>query len=210
MIYKTEFFNEYFDEVPEGTPDARAMESAYNNTGEYVGTVCFGKRLEEEFGIADPELAHPSDYSCSIGFSEENQRWYGWSHRAIAGFGVGSTVKLGDCAYRPANKTDFLRMVEDWYSDEMYKNLEIVPTSTGVKVSYDIIPLSDDPKINTEELIVDLKEILPNCDFTELSSSCPHSETIIPYPTEWGKGEWTAKSLEDAKQMAIDFAEDVS
>lgn len=31
------------------------------------------------------------------------------------------------------------------------------------------------------------------------------------YPLEeWGRGEWTAETLEDAKQMAIDFAEGVS
>ena len=30
------------------------------------------------------------------------------------------------------------------------------------------------------------------------------------YPEKWGKGEWVAKTLEDAKQMAIDFAQSVS
>lgn len=26
---------------------------------------------------------------ASIGFSEKEQKWYGWSHRAIQGFGIG-------------------------------------------------------------------------------------------------------------------------
>ena len=30
------------------------------------------------------------------------------------------------------------------------------------------------------------------------------------YPEKWGKGKWTAKTIEDAKQMAIDFARSVS
>ena len=30
------------------------------------------------------------------------------------------------------------------------------------------------------------------------------------YPQKWGKGEWVAKTIEDAKQMAIDFARSVS
>lgn len=34
----------------------------------------------------------------SIGFSEKEQKWYGWSHRAIYGFGVGHVVEDGDCA----------------------------------------------------------------------------------------------------------------
>ena len=38
-------------------------------------------------------------YKGSIGFSEKEQKWYGWSHRAIYGFGIGSKVKKGDCGY---------------------------------------------------------------------------------------------------------------
>ena len=33
---------------------------------------------------------------------------------------------------------------------------------------------------------------------------------VEPFPTEWGRGEWEAKTLDDAKQMAINFARDVS
>ena len=36
-----------------------------------------------------------SNVAC-IGFSEKEQKWYGWSHRAIYGFGVGHIVKDGD------------------------------------------------------------------------------------------------------------------
>lgn len=39
-------------------------------------------------------------YNGSIGFSEKEQKWYGWSHRAIYGFGIGSKVKKGDCGYK--------------------------------------------------------------------------------------------------------------
>jgi hypothetical protein len=35
------------------------------------------------------------------------------------------------------------------------------------------------------------------------------SKEFFPFPKVWGRGEWTAKTLEDAKQMAIDFAESV-
>lgn len=30
------------------------------------------------------------------------------------------------------------------------------------------------------------------------------------YPKKWGRGEWTAKTLDDAKQMAIDFSQNIS
>jgi hypothetical protein len=32
----------------------------------------------------------------STGFSEKEQKWYGWSHRARYGFGVGAKVGEGD------------------------------------------------------------------------------------------------------------------
>lgn len=35
--------------------------------------------------------------SGSIGFSEKEQKWYGWSHRAMFGFEVGHKCKDGDC-----------------------------------------------------------------------------------------------------------------
>ena len=36
---------------------------------------------------------------ADIGFSPKEQKWYGWSHRAIYGFGIGSEIKEGDCGY---------------------------------------------------------------------------------------------------------------
>lgn len=33
-----------------------------------------------------------------LGWSEKEQKWYGWSHRAIYGFKVGDKVKEGDVA----------------------------------------------------------------------------------------------------------------
>ena len=62
----------------------------------------------------------------NIGYNPEEKKWYGWSHRAIYGFGIGSKCEKGHAHYNPK------------------------------------------------------------------------------------KGEWTAKTMEDAKQMAMDFAEGVS
>jgi len=28
----------------------------------------------------------------SIGFNEKEQKWYGWSHRAVASFGIGDKI----------------------------------------------------------------------------------------------------------------------
>lgn len=39
-----------------------------------------------------PQLADPEHRACSIGFSEREQKWYGWSHRAMCGFALGHVV----------------------------------------------------------------------------------------------------------------------
>lgn len=71
-------------------PHSIKMTSAYNKEGDWIGSAEFAKRLAE-FGIK-PELAHPDDSVCSVGWSEKTQRYYGWSHRAIFGFEYGDKI----------------------------------------------------------------------------------------------------------------------
>lgn len=52
-----------------------------------------------QHGIDNFYKLKSSDDVASIGFSETEQKWYGWSHRAIYGFGIGEKIKKGDCAY---------------------------------------------------------------------------------------------------------------
>ncbi len=52
-----------------------------------------------EHGIDKFYKIHSSDDTASIGFSDSEQKWYGWSHRAIYGFGIGEKIKKGNCAY---------------------------------------------------------------------------------------------------------------
>ena len=78
------------------TPQDVIVKSAYTPTGDYIGNKRNAHFLITKRGIK-PEKANPSHNVCSIGFCEAEQKWYGWSHRAIFGFGVGSEVKEGDC-----------------------------------------------------------------------------------------------------------------
>lgn len=85
----------------EGNP-AIEMRNAYTSDGHYIGDPRWAYRLAKR-GIV-PELRTPTNNVCSIGFCEKEQKWYGWSHRAIWGFGVGYVVKDGDAfdgAYEP-------------------------------------------------------------------------------------------------------------
>jgi len=72
------------------------VKSAYTPMGDYIGDKKMAHLLCTEKGIK-PEKAHPSHKVCSIGFCETEKKWYGWSHRAIFGFGIGSVAKEGDC-----------------------------------------------------------------------------------------------------------------
>ncbi len=78
------------------TENTVLMKVAYTPVGDYIGDKKTAHFLCAKKGIK-PEKASPSHKVCSIGFCETEQKWYGWSHRAIFGFGVGSEVKEGDC-----------------------------------------------------------------------------------------------------------------
>lgn len=123
----------------------------------------------------------------SIGFSPERQQWFGWSHRAVCGFGVGSTCKRGDCHYRPTDKDDFLQDAVRFWTDDTHLNVRGEHRKDHVLVQWDY------------------PDNVPN---EALRGKTGGAE--VYYPNEWGKGEWTAKTLSDARQMAIDFAESVS
>ena len=131
-------------------------------------------------------------YPASIGWSEEEKKWYGWSHRAIYGFGIGDMVTRDSCAYIPTDPDDFVLCAVNFYCD-------------GGKNSYTIRKIEHD--IETSQ---GGKGIYLEYDYTRDDGSIYTNCGTYPYPERWGNGEWTAKTLEDAKQMAIDFAEGVS
>lgn len=89
------------------------MEMAVNPAGQRIGTPKDARRLCDEMGIR-PELAPHSSYdddsprTCSIGKSDRDGKWYGWSHRAFAGFGIGDVVKEGDCAASSGSTAEYL------------------------------------------------------------------------------------------------------
>ena len=62
--------------------------------GLYIGSREFAEYLCRERGI-EPEAAGKDDNICSVGFCAKDQKWYGWSHRAICGF------KIGDMLFDP-------------------------------------------------------------------------------------------------------------
>jgi hypothetical protein len=72
---------------------------AYTPSGDYIGVPKDAFRLCVKRGI-QPEPRIPTNDVCSIGFSVKDGKWYGWSHRAIFGFKIGSKCLKGDCHYQ--------------------------------------------------------------------------------------------------------------
>lgn len=172
-------------------PSIVTVKSAYTPEGDYIGNPKTAHYLVRKKGI-NPEKASASHKVCSIGFCEREQKWYGWSHRAIYGFGIGDSVKPGDCAYMPSDAEDFradcLRFWETEHHAETWVIEDRGPDGeAGVLMSWRYA------------------ETVPN---EKLRSKI--SSVFCPYPDQWGRGSWTAKTIEDARQMACDFAEGVS
>lgn len=173
------------EEEAGGIPGGMVIKSAYTTDGgHYIGTSRWAHRLMAVRGIK-PELAKPDHKTCSIGFCSREQKWYGWSHRAMFGFGIGHMVKKGDCGYRPG---DISELVDSLIDEGVKPNL-IEITEKGVRVTHVMIPVASPIPTDTSFTV--------ECE--------PQYQTI-----DLGRGEWTAKTLEDCKQMAIDFAEGVS
>ena len=190
-----EFIRKVADKKPSNIPDDDAMAYYSKIDGAYFtreGMEAEGFKFLLRLGITE-QLQNKSNlkyHTVNIGFNPEEQKWYGWSHRAIFGFGVGDSISKGDCAYRPVDKDDFLDDCVRFWDDENHLNTTgehaIDDGKEGVQVNW-----TYDDKIPNKKLRSTISGI-----FTE-------------YPDTYGKGEWTAKAMEDAKKMAMDFAEGV-
>ncbi len=84
------------------------IKSAYTPTGDYIGDKKRAHFLCSKKGIK-PEKRTTTSKVCSIGWCQSERRWYGWSHRAICGFGVGDTVKKGDCTNSSGYTEEYLK-----------------------------------------------------------------------------------------------------
>lgn len=67
-----------------------------NVDGGYIGSERDYKLLVEEYGLILIQKTNPLDNTCSIGYSPKENKWYGWSHRALYGFTIGDVVKKED------------------------------------------------------------------------------------------------------------------
>lgn len=136
------------------------------------------------------------DTTAAMGFSPKNQRWFGWSHRGIASFGIGSEVNPGDCAYRASDREAFLKEVVAFWDVEGHE------ATTGEFVVPDEGDFEGTEGVEASWVYGD------QVKNEKLRGSV--SSIFTPFPDTWGRGSWTAATLEDAKEMARDYARGVS
>jgi hypothetical protein len=150
-----------------------------------------------KYGITEQiQSSSPHHNIASIGFNPIEQKWYGWSHRAIFGFGIGGECKKGMCHYVPSNKEEFMEdELRFWGDTDMEDTHKLNPT---------VRETTQDGELGT------IVEYTYSDNIPNKSNRGKIGSMFTPYPSEWGKGEWTATTLEEAKEMAIDFSNGVS
>ncbi len=162
------------------------MVSVYNKEGHYVGTLKDAEFLLVERGLTKLQPVDKESKVCQIGLDVRECKWYGWSHRAMFGFGVGDRITKDSAGFKPSSKEEFIEKEINFWSDE-YK------TVTAENVTDEGF-----------DLVYHYNDDVPNEELKNKTHS-----SYVCFPKEWGKGEWTALTLEEAKQMAKDFAEEV-
>lgn len=139
--------------------------------------------------LADREIT--DELTHGVGYSPKDKKWYGWSHRAIFGFEVGSTCEKGNCHYNGNSEEDRLEAALEFWRDIDHVDVRCEGIITRGKDKY-------------YDLKWEYTDLVPNKSLHGTTGGSHH------FITPLGRGEWVAETMEDAKQMAIDFNEGVS
>ena len=139
--------------------------------------------------LAEHEITE--ELTHGVGFSPKENKWYGWSHRAIFGFAIGSTCKKGDCHYVPSNIEDQRENAIRFWQDDDHKDVRCEGIVENPDGKFFVIKW-------------EYPDSTPN---KNLRGTTGGSDVYIG---KLGRGEWVAKTMDNAKQMAIDFNEGVS
>jgi hypothetical protein len=164
------------------------------------------QKFMDDHGIK-PERITPEEYSCRIGWSEKEQKWYGWSHRAIYGFGVGSVCKKGDVGYT-ANNVDELADDHVAFMADVETPEEQEARRKRITKNYPLKCIH----IGSHKLAIPIVHSVAGlqAEFAAPGTMGMGEIELGGQTVHCGKGEWTANTLDDAKQMAIDFADAIA
>lgn len=176
----------HFEDKPRD--HSMVIKRAYTSDGQFLGDPKRAYRLCNKYGIRKFEKVDPTHCICSIGFNPEQQKWYGWSHRAIYGFGIGSEVKRGSCGYRTPS---LCKLAQSFKEGKSGPRIRIDKDKKLVAVSF---PYYKEIGVRENGSLIFSEEVF-------------WDDEVYFYP---GRGEWKAETLDDAKEMAKDLARGVS
>jgi len=170
----------YLAPAPASLPGSQPPDCYYSKfDGSYV--VMVGMESDVSY-LADREITE--ELTHGVGFSPRDGKWYGWSHRAAYGFKIGSTCSKGDCHYRAKNETDEIEAAARFWSGDGHVDVKAEKIKDGllrVSWTYD--------------------DTTPNKKLRGMTSGADWWYD----PDNFGRGEWMAETMADAKQMARDF-----
>lgn len=139
--------------------------------------------------LADREITE--ELTHGVGFSEKDNKWYGWSHRAIYGFKIGSECKKDDAHYKGSSVDEQEEAAIRFWKNRYHENVRCDGIIDKNNEKYFDIKWDYTNDVPNESL----RGTIGGCDY--------HVKSL-------GNGEWVAKTMADAKQMAVDFNEGVS
>lgn len=171
------------------------MVDAHTKDGNYVGDLKWTHKLIS-MGIYKPECIYDNSNVVSVGYSKKDHKWYGWSHRALHGFTIGSKVKKGDCAYRPTTKQEYMDDCTRFWENEDHLNTY---TKAGIN------------ELDDGTVLIGCWTHWTYSD--KIKNKSLHgtiSGVFSEFPVFGKRGEWTAETMDDAREMAIDFSNGVS
>ncbi len=183
--------------------DSPTYYSKYDDS--YMTLVSMKENLQ---WLADKEITE--ELTHGVGFSPKDNKWWGWSHRAAYGFTIGSECKKGDCNYVASTPEELIEDRYNFFLDiseecaQQHKDeCQILEDRSGIRILTTPIKMA---VAKSPDDIIAVVEGEKKCD--DLAE-----ETVFKndfYVIKCGRGAWTAKTLADAKLMAIDFNEGVS
>lgn len=150
--------------------------------GSVIGTVEMAEALRD-LGIV-PEKSRRTG-KADVGFCDDDQLWYGWSEAEIRGFGVGTIISRGDAAY----------IATDW-DDLLDQCKRLVAKNPGATAIQGLIGRDED---GDQCIHLGWKHVDGDSSFV--------MGAIVYPPDTWGRGEWRAETLDEAREMAETFAE---
>lgn len=153
--------------------------------------------------LADREIT--KELTHGIGFSPKENKWYGWSHRGICGFNIGFKCVKGCANYSASapeelidDYANFFADISQEIADKKRAECQILPDRTGIRVT---TAGHNMPVCNMEDVL----------DCLDDPKSFPVKNVLADsYVIKCGRGKWTAKTMADAKQMAIDYNEAIA